>query len=244
VNVDALHGAARLAGVEEGAVNEVFDCGIEQRVGAHVRRVLAAELEAGGDEALAGRALHRLPPADRSRERDERDALVADHAADLFVIEVQELEHAVGQAGGSKRFGIALGDERRLLRHLEDHAVARKQRGHHRVHGGEPRIVPGRDYEHRAERFAPDEPFEIVFRLDRDIGERRFRDVGHVQGALVKAACELHRSVRDRPAHLPRELFTECGGAFDAPCGHAADDSRALGDRRLAPVFLCARRFL
>ena len=98
LHVNALDRAARLAGVEERAVDEVLDRRGERRIGAHVSGVLAAELEAGRDEALARGALHGVPAADRPGERDERDALVLDHARHLLVIEVQELEHAFGQA--------------------------------------------------------------------------------------------------------------------------------------------------
>ena len=85
---------------------------------------------------------------------------------------MQELEYAVGQARGLERFGVALGDQRRLRRHLQDHAVARQQRRNHRVHGSEPRVIPRRDDQHHAERLAPDEAPEARLRIDLQIGER------------------------------------------------------------------------
>jgi hypothetical protein len=47
LDVDALDGAAGLARVEEGAVDEVLDGEVEGGVGADVGGVFAAELEAG-----------------------------------------------------------------------------------------------------------------------------------------------------------------------------------------------------
>ena len=114
-------------------------------VGAHVGGVLAAELEAGGDEALAAARCTAWPPPTEPVKATKAMRASPITRADLLVVEVQELEHAVGQAGGLERLGVALGDERRLLRHLEDHAVAGEQRGHDRVHRGEPGIVPRRE---------------------------------------------------------------------------------------------------
>ena len=60
MHVDALDAAARLAGVEERAVDEVLDRVGEVGVGAHIGRILAAELEPDADEAPGRRLLARL----------------------------------------------------------------------------------------------------------------------------------------------------------------------------------------
>jgi hypothetical protein len=57
VHVDALDRAARLAGVEERAVDVLGDRELEIGVGPHVRRVLAAELEAERHEGARRRLL-------------------------------------------------------------------------------------------------------------------------------------------------------------------------------------------
>ena len=87
---------------------------------------------------------------------------------------MQELEYAFGQAGGLERFRVALGDERRLRRHLQDHAVARQQRRNHRVHGSQPWVIPGGDDQHHAERLTPDEALETLLGIDLQFGERAF----------------------------------------------------------------------
>ena len=46
--------------------------------GAHVSGILAAELEAGADEARGGSALHRVTAVHRAREGHEADAGVGD----------------------------------------------------------------------------------------------------------------------------------------------------------------------
>ena len=99
VHVDALHPAARLAGVEVRAVDEVLDGVREIGVVAHVRRIAAAELEPDADEARGGRALHGMAAGDRAGERDEVDARIADRRARCLRDSVQHLEHAVRQAG-------------------------------------------------------------------------------------------------------------------------------------------------
>ena len=76
---------------------------------AHVGRIAAAEFEAGADEAIRRRALHRVAAGDRAGERDEIDARVADHALRVRVAQVQRLERALGQAGLAQAFLEALG---------------------------------------------------------------------------------------------------------------------------------------
>ncbi|MNP24644.1 hypothetical protein D3C76_1174180 [compost metagenome] len=58
VDVDTLHGAAALPGIEETAVHQVLHRMLEVGIGPHVGRVLAAELKAHAQEILDRRALH------------------------------------------------------------------------------------------------------------------------------------------------------------------------------------------
>ena len=145
--------------------------------------------------------------------------------ADLLVVEVQELEHAVGQAGGLERFGVALGDERRLLRHLEDHGVAGEQRGHHRVHRGEPRIVPRRDDEHDAERLAADEALEACLSARRD----RSASAASAMPAMYSA-----RSLEAAP-----DLVRACGRSAGPSAASARRRARRRARRTSRP---CAGR--
>ena len=164
--------------------------GVERRVGAHVGRVLAAELETCRDEALAAAArCTAWPPATEPVKATNATRASPITGRDLIVIDVQVLEDAVGQAGGRERFGVALGDERRLLRHLQDHAVAGEDRRDDRVDRGEPGVVPRREHEHDAERLAPDEALEILLWLDRDVGERALGD---------RRSCSATRSGKPR----------------------------------------------
>ena len=48
---------------------------------------------------------------------------------DLLMVDVQILEHAVGQAGCRERLGVALRDERRLLRHFQMTALPARRAG-------------------------------------------------------------------------------------------------------------------
>src|SRR5213076_1045751 len=200
VHVDALYRAAGLARVEVGAVDQVLYRRLQRRVGPHVRRVLAAELEAGDDEAPGRGALHRMAAADRAGEGDEADAGVGDDARRRLVIDVEELEHAIRQAGGCESLAVALGDEGRMLRHLQDHRVAGEERRHDGVHRGEPGVVPRREDQPHAERLAPDEALEARFFFNRKISESLFGDTAHVLDALMKAAADLAGALRDRAA--------------------------------------------
>jgi hypothetical protein len=172
----------------------------------------------------------------RAGEGDETDARIGDHAGGLVVAEMQELEDALRQAGGLEGLGIALGDERRLLRHLQDHRVAGEDRRHDGIHRGEPGIVPRRDDEHDADRLAADE--SPVFVNDH-IRKCALGDRAHVHRPLLEAATDLVRRVGDRPAHLPRELFTDGVRTRDAPFDHSPHDRHAVRYGDVLPDFLC-----
>ena len=151
---------------------------------------------------------------------------------------MQVLKHAGGQAGGGKRFGVSLGYQWRLLRHLEEHRVAGQQCGDDRVHRREPGIVPRRQHEDDAERLAPDETMEVPALFDLDVGKRGRRDLRHVCPALLKAATQLERGVRDGASHLRRDLRAQLVGARDAPLNCSRTDGRSLGYRHLGPPML------
>jgi hypothetical protein len=134
MHVDALDRAARLARVEIRPVHEIFDGRLEGRIRTNVGGILAAELEVRGDEAPAGRLLHGVTTRDRAGERHEGDAPIANHARGVVVARVQALEDARRKTGLCERLRISIGHERRLLRHFQDHAVARHDCRHDRVH--------------------------------------------------------------------------------------------------------------
>ena len=71
MDVDPLDAAAALARVEAGAVDQVLDRVGEVGVLADIGRVLAAQLQVGGDEGLAGRCLHGVARRHRAGERHE-----------------------------------------------------------------------------------------------------------------------------------------------------------------------------
>src|SRR6185503_18101575 len=191
VDVDPFDAAAGLAGIEVAAVDQVLDRELEVGIRAHVGGILAAELEAGGDEAPGGGLLDGVAAGNRTGEGDESDARVGDGLRHLVVAQVQELEHAVGQADGLERLGIALGDQRRLRRHLEDHAVAGNQRGQYGVYGSEPRVIPRCDDENDTKGFSTNEAAKSGFLGKRNIGKSFFGDAAHIERALVEAALEL-----------------------------------------------------
>ena len=115
VDVDALDGTARLPRVEVRAVDEIRDCVFERRVRSDVRGILPAELQIRRDELARRGLLHRAASVDRPGERHEGDAAVADHPGDVVVASLHVLEDASGKPRFTERFGVAIGDERRLL---------------------------------------------------------------------------------------------------------------------------------
>ena len=144
------------------------------------------------------------------------------------------LEDARGKASVSKRFRVPLGDERRLLRHLEDHAVPRHERWNHGVHGREIGIVPRCQHQDDAKRLAA-KPF---LRIEHDVRQRAFRDADHVAGAFLEPAANLQRALRERPAHLPRQLGRELVGTRDHRLHGAPAYRGPLIDRNVFPASL------
>ena len=128
---------------------------------------------------------------------------------------LQMLKHTVGKAGVLECSGVALGNERRLLRDLEDHAVPRHERGNHGVHGRKIRIVPRCKHQDDAQRLPADEAAKAFLRLGNDVRQRVSGDADHVAGALLETAADLRRALRERATHLPGQLRGELVGAGD-----------------------------
>ena len=154
VHVDALDRAAGLAAVEECAVGEVLDRVLEIGIGSDVRGVLAAQLQPDLEKAPRCGLLHAASAGDRAGEAHEADFAARDDPRDRLVTEVQMLEQARGQPARGARLADPLGAKRGLRRVLQNHRVARHQCRHDGIHGGQIRIVPGRDDERNAERHS------------------------------------------------------------------------------------------
>ena len=116
-----------------------------------------------------GGLLHGVAAADRAGEGDEADSRVARSTrATWSWSRCRNWKTPSGRPAALNALGVALGDQRRLRRHFEDHRVAGEQRRHDRVHRREPGIVPRRDHQHDAERLAPDEAAGILPFLPRE----------------------------------------------------------------------------
>lgn len=171
---------------------------------------------------------------DRSGERDEIDARIANRPLGVFVAQVQRLEYAVRQARFLERGGELLGAQRRLRRMLQDDDVACHERWHDAVHRDEIGVVPRRDRQHDAERLAADEAFEVLFRTSVDVSKHLRRDRDHVARALERAA-DLVRRVAARAAHLPRQLARDLLALRFEQIAEAVEDARTLGNGNRAP---------
>ena len=125
MHVDALQAAARLTAVEVRAVDDVFDSVREIGIVTHVHRIAAAQFETRADEALRSCALHRVSASDRTGERDEVDARIANHSLGVLMTHVQHLKHAVRQTCVAQAFCEPLGAQRCLRGMFQDHRVAR-----------------------------------------------------------------------------------------------------------------------
>ena len=102
MHVDALDAAARLPAVEERAVDEILDGVREIRIVPHVRRIAAAQLEAGADEALRGGALDRVAAGHRAGEGDEANARILHDSLGILVLRCRTWNTPSGRPGLAK----------------------------------------------------------------------------------------------------------------------------------------------
>ena len=148
--------------------------------------------------------------------------------------QVQDLEQAVGRAGGLEGTGDALATERCLRRVFQDHRVARHDRGHDGVDRRQIGIIPGGDDQDRAQGLASDEAGEAGVVRCRTVGERRLGDGNHMPGPFLEPA-DLSRAIAHGPAHLPSKLFRNRSLVGDEGIDHAGADDGPLGDRHAPP---------
>ena len=169
-------------------------------------------------------------------ERHEGDARVADDVSDACVIEIEDLEHPVGQPGLSRRPADPFCDEWRLLRVLEHDRVAGDERRHQRVDRRQPGVVPRRDDENDTEGLAPNETGEAVARIQLDVGQRLGRQVEH-RSPPQQPAAHLSSSVAHRPSHLHRELLSNGIRVLHGELHEAPDHRAAFVEVDLPPRF-------
>jgi hypothetical protein len=150
------------------------------------------------------------------------------------MIEIEDLEHAIGQPRFLCRPADPLRDQRGLLRVLEDDRVAGNQCRHQCVDGGQPRVVPRRDHEHDTERLAPNVAGEPVARLQPDVGQRFGCQVDHRPSAQ-KPASHLASAVAERPSHLHGELLGYGVGVMHGELHEATNHRAALVEVDLPP---------
>ena len=71
LNVDALNAAARLAGIEKSAINQILHRMADVGVGAHIGWILAAQFQPDADETPGRGGLDHFPARDRTGKGDE-----------------------------------------------------------------------------------------------------------------------------------------------------------------------------
>ena len=143
LDVHPLGRDAGLAGVLHRVVNGGIGGALEIGVRADDHRVLAAQLERDRRERSGGALHHLLPGGGGAGEHDEVD-LVDQRRAGVAVPGC-DLVDAVRETALTQPLAHQHRRERRDLAGLDDHRVARRQRGDRVADGGAEWIVPGGD---------------------------------------------------------------------------------------------------
>lgn len=138
MHIHPLQRAAALARVEDGAVHNVGRRPLEVRVGPHIGRVVAAQLQVHAHDAPGGGLLHGETARRRARKAHLLDARVLRRQLDgVEAAGVENLEDSRGEAGLGKGLGEAVGDEGRLGGGFEDDGTSGEEGGDNGVDGDE-----------------------------------------------------------------------------------------------------------
>ena len=205
IDIDALHGAAALPGVEEAAVHQVFYRLFEIGVCPHVGRVLAAKFQAHAEEASRGRAFHGPAGFHRSGEINLLHLPAGNDRGGLAMIEQQVLEQPWRQVGATHGGGKPFAHQQGLRSVFEDDGVAGHQRRDNRVDGGEVGVIPGRDHQYRAQWFTFDQPAKTGDGRGFNRCQGLWGNGDHVPRALFETP-QLTCAEAHWPAHLPGQL--------------------------------------
>ncbi len=224
-----LDADADLAGVGERADEAALDGPVE--VGGLVddHAGVAAELE--DDPLLARPLLH--PPADRraAGEREELEALVADHPVAELAAHRQDADRAHRGPGLLDDLADRQHDERVLRRRLQDDRVARRDRRRELVGGEVEREVERADRRDRADREAPGDPHPALAR-GRDVERDRLADhplrLLRAEPERDDRSIDLDEGVADRFAGLGGEELSELLAAGLDPGADVAQDRAPL----------------
>ncbi len=197
----------------------------EHQVGRLAAQFLMHTLDRRG-----GRLRDRDPGAGRTREADHIDLLVArQRRADPGTVAVDQVEHPRRH---SRRVEDLRQDHRAargFLRRLQDHRVARRQRGCDLRADLVERPVPRRDHRHHPDRFVDDAVLADCFRKAEFFqrGERA-EEIAEPRGCLRRGR------EADRRAHLLTGRLRQIGDACLVTLDDPFEQSEAVGDTRLA----------
>ena len=224
---------ALLVSVAERRGHHRLDDLVGVGVGEDEHRVLPTQL---GDEALdLGRAgeighSHGLvevrPDGARACEGDHVDlGALGEGGPGRLAAAGQGDQRIARHAGLVQECDESLADQRRLLGRLEDRGVPAGERGDGHAAGDRDREVPGRDHGyHAAMRDAVAEALEQRLRLRGVVAQ------------VVDRLLDLRPGVRAVAAALVDHPGGEFVAALLEQLGGAAQDRRALGDRRARPA--------
>ena len=201
MDVHPLHVHADLAGVAERPEQRALHDLVEVGVGQHDHRVLAAQLEAGADQVLAG-PLADEPAGVRGAGEHHVVGVVDQRRADVRPLPADHPEQALRKAGAVEQRDAEQRRERGLVVRLEHDAVAGHQRRDRIGETRGEREVPRRD--------DPDDTLRLV-----DLGRRthhRHRTTAGDRGEQLRRALEVVRGhhryvaglVERHPAGLAR----------------------------------------
>ena len=227
LHVDSLHGAADLPAVHQTVLHRLLGRRVQVRVGEHHHRVLPAQLQHEPLQVRRARA-HDLAPR-RRRPRHRHHLHGAPHQRRSHrPVALHQLHHAFGEQS-LQRLGDDGPRQRRDLRGLHDHRVARgerRKRQQEHLVGGK---VPRRADRYHPMRVAHDDG--VVARAYRSV--RRF-DVVQVL-VLVNRPIHLLLSLSPDLAHLTHNHAHE----LVLPRGQARtrrlQQRNAIAERRSGP---------
>ena len=236
MNDDATRRRAALPGRAERRPQDPVEREVEVGVVHDDDRVLATELEVDVLQPLGGGLEHLDTGVARAGERDDRDVgMLHEALADGSPTAVDDVDHAVGDAGLDEELDEPLPERGCVRGRLEDDGVSGDERGRDLPGRDRDREVPRRNDADHADRH-PDRHLELV----RELGRGRLPEEAPAFAAHVVAHVDRFLHVATRlGAHLPHLVRHEVR-QFGLVVGHklreAVEDLAAFRRRDEPPL--------
>ena len=236
MHIDAFHRTAALPGVVHRAIGQRLGGGLHAGVFADIGRVFAAQLQLQPDQARSHGAGNAGARGMRAGKKKGVDSLFQQRGTDSTAA-CQRDKHISGNAGCVQQARNRQTGHGREFRRLVQHGIACQQGWNEYIAADKPRVVPGRDVGHHAQRHVLDLLCHAAFAEDglRGCGAPDFRQK---EVDAAEQAIEFIARHADRLAGFLRQGDGQRRQLRHDGCAKTCDAGLALGQLQRRPAGL------